>query len=83
MPHAMSRLQPVGQKKLTNICVVRYKRCGKKFEVAAYKNTVVAWRNKAQTDIDEVLQVHTIFSAFPLVQRGTIYDYVHVCCPRA
>ena len=58
----MSRLQPVGQKKLTNICVVRYKRTGKRFEVAAYRNTVLAWRNGNQTDLDEVLQAHTIFS---------------------
>ena len=57
----MSRFIPIGQKRLTNICVVRYKRAGKRFEVAAYKNTVIAWRNKVETDIDEVLQVHTIF----------------------
>ena len=58
----MSRLQPVGQKRLTNICIVRLKRHGKRFEVAAYRNTVIAWRNKVETDIDEVLQVHTIYS---------------------
>ena len=65
----MSRLQPVGQKRLTNICVVRYKRHGKRFEVACYKNTVIAWRNKVETDIDEVLQVHTIFAD---VDRGIL-----------
>jgi ribosome maturation protein SDO1 len=58
----MSRLQPVGQKRLTNICIVRLKRGGKRFEVAAYRNTVVAWRNGVEKDIDEVLQVHTIFA---------------------
>uniref|UniRef100_A0A7S2JFG7 SBDS family rRNA metabolism protein n=1 Tax=Haptolina brevifila TaxID=156173 RepID=A0A7S2JFG7_9EUKA len=58
----MSRLQPVGQKRLTNICIVRLKRNGKRFEVAAYRNTVVSWRNKVEKDIDEVLQVHTIYS---------------------
>ena len=57
----MSRFQPIGQKRLTNICVVRHKRCGKRFEVACYKNTVIAWRQGVETDIDEVLQVHTIF----------------------
>ena len=65
----MSRLQPVGQKRLTNICVVRYKKGGKRFEVACYKNTVIAWRNKVETDIDEVLQVHTIFAN---VDRGIL-----------
>ena len=64
----MSRLQPIGQKKLTNICVVRYKRCGKRFEVAAYRNTVHAWRNASEKDkvamllSDEVLQARTIFA---------------------
>ena len=64
----MSRLQPVGQKKLTNICVVRYKRCGKRFEVAAYRNTVHAWRNASEKDkaamllSDEVLQARTVFA---------------------
>ena len=64
----MSRLQPIGQKKLTNICVVRYKRCGKRFEVAAYRNTVHAWRNASENDkaamllSDEVLQARTIFA---------------------
>lgn len=52
----------MGQKRLTNVSVVRLKRAGKKFEVACYKNTVVAWRNKVEKDIDEVLQAHTIFT---------------------
>ena len=34
-----------GQKRLTNIAVVRYKKKGKRFEVACYKNKVVNWRN--------------------------------------
>ena len=46
----MSRFLPMGQKRLSNICVVRLKRSGKRFEVAAYKNTVVAWRNKARAN---------------------------------
>ena len=32
--------QPVGQVRLTNVAVVRYKRNGNRFEVAAYKNKV-------------------------------------------
>ena len=35
-----------GQKRLTNIAVVRLKTQGLRFEVACYRNTVVAWRNK-------------------------------------
>jgi len=37
---------PVGQKRLTNIAVVRHKSHGLKFEIACYKNTVLAWRNQ-------------------------------------
>lgn len=36
---------PAGQKRLTNIAVVRMKRHGKRFEVACYKNKVLNWRN--------------------------------------
>ena len=32
--------QPVGQKRLTNVAVVRYKTHGKRFEIACYKNKV-------------------------------------------
>ena len=35
-----------GQKRLTNIAVVKYKAHGLRFEVACYRNTVLAWRNK-------------------------------------
>ena len=34
-----------GQKRLTNVAVVRYKKKGKRFEVACYKNKVLNWRN--------------------------------------
>jgi hypothetical protein len=36
---------PAGQKRLTNIAVVRMKKHGKRFEIACYKNKVVNWRN--------------------------------------
>jgi hypothetical protein len=32
--------QPVGQVRLTNVAIVRLKRGGKRFEIAAYKNKV-------------------------------------------
>lgn len=34
-----------GQKRLTNVAVVRYKKFGKRFEIACYKNKVLNWRN--------------------------------------
>lgn len=46
---------------MTNVAIVRYKRNGKRFEIACYKNKVVNWRNKVETDIDEVLQIDRIF----------------------
>ncbi|KAH3888889.1 ribosome maturation protein SBDS-like [Dreissena polymorpha] len=54
--------QPTGQKRLTNVAIVRLKKGGKRFEIASYPNKVVSWRNKVETDIDEVLQTHTVFT---------------------
>jgi ribosome maturation protein SDO1 len=38
--------QPVGQVRLTNVVTVRLKKGGKRFEVAAYPNKVLSWRDK-------------------------------------
>ena len=57
------------QKRYTNVAVVRIKRAGKVFEVAAYKNKVVNWRNKVESDINEVLQVPSVFTN---VSRGVL-----------
>ena len=38
--------QPVGQKRLTNIAVVRLRKAGRRFEVACYKNKVLQWRSR-------------------------------------
>eukprot|EP00898_Chlorokybus_atmophyticus_P003340 jgi/Chlat1/4006/Chrsp26S04072 len=54
--------QPIGQKRLTNVAVVRLKKAGMRFEIAAYKNKVLSWRRRIEKDIDEVLQVHSVFS---------------------
>lgn len=35
---------PTNQIRLTNVCVVRMKKGGKRFEIACYKNKVVSWR---------------------------------------
>lgn len=53
---------PTNVKLLTNVAVVRMKRCGKRFEIACYKNKVVNWRNKTEKNIDEVLQTETVFT---------------------
>lgn len=64
----MSIFTPTNQIRLTNVAVVRMKRGGKRFEIACYKNKVVSWRNKTETDIDEVLQAVNVFTN---VSKGT------------
>lgn len=61
--------QPSNQIKLTNVSVIRYKRSGKRFELAAYKNKVLEWRAGTEKDIDEVLQIDSIFSN---VSKGAV-----------
>ncbi|XVE95595.1 hypothetical protein REPUB_Repub02eG0112300 [Reevesia pubescens] len=55
-------VQPIGQKRLTNVAVVRLKKHGLRFEIACYKNKVLSWRSQVEKDLDEVLQSHTVYS---------------------
>ena len=57
----MSLFQPVGQKRLTNVAVVRLKRGGSRFEVACYKNKCLEWRAGVEKDLDEVLQTTQVY----------------------
>lgn len=50
------------QQRHTNVAVVRMKKGGKKFEVAAYRNKVMSWRSGAETNLDEVLQIANVFA---------------------
>ncbi|KAL6211227.1 hypothetical protein ACLB2K_016454 [Fragaria x ananassa] len=54
--------QPIGQKRLTNVAVVRLKKRGNRFEIACYKNKVLSWRSGVEKDLDEVLQSKTVYS---------------------
>ncbi|MCO5583804.1 hypothetical protein L7F22_037718 [Adiantum nelumboides] len=60
----MSRtlVQPIGQKRLTNVAVVRLKSHGMRFEIACFKNKVLSWRSRVEKDTDEVLQSHTVYT---------------------
>jgi len=58
----MSLKQPVSQKRLTNITIVKYRSHGKRFEIACYRNKVRDWRDGKEHDINEVLQTTTIFA---------------------
>ncbi|RZC68782.1 hypothetical protein C5167_031909 [Papaver somniferum] len=46
-------INPAGQKKLTNIAIVRYTKRYRRFEVACFKNKVLSWRSGAEKDINE------------------------------
>lgn len=60
---AMSRQinQPSNQIKLTNVSLVRLKKGKKRFEIACYKNKVLEWRSGIETDLDNVLQIPSVF----------------------
>lgn len=60
----MSRtlVQPVGQKRLTNVAIVRLKKHGMRFEIACYKNKVLSWRSGVEKDLDEVLQSQIVYA---------------------
>lgn len=60
---------PTNQIRLTNVAVVRMKKGGKRFEIACYKNKVISWRKNIEKDIDEVLQIHSVFTN---VSKGAI-----------
>ena len=58
----MSKFTPVNQVRLTNVAYVRLTKNSKKFEIACYRNKVLNWRNKIETDLTEVLQTDNIFT---------------------
>ncbi len=53
--------QPANQIKLTNVSLVRYRKRKSRFELACYKNKLLEYRSGTETDLDNVLQVPTIF----------------------
>lgn len=69
MSSQIGGVTPLNQIRLTNVAYVRLKKGGNIFEVAAYRNKVVNWRNKIETDLDEVLQVQDVFTN---VARGLV-----------
>ena len=57
----MSIFQPSNQIRLTNVSIVRLRKGGKRFEIACYKNKVIEWRNGIEQDLENVLQVRSVF----------------------
>lgn len=72
----MSIFTPTNQIRLTNVAVVRMKRGGKRFEIACYKNKVVSWRNKTETDLDEVMQTVNVFTNVSKGQGAKMEDLI-------
>ena len=66
--------QPQASVKLTNVSVVRLKVGGKRFEVACYKNKVGEYRTNLEKDIDNVLQIHSVFINVSKGQLAPIED---------
>ncbi|KAK2814706.1 hypothetical protein FQN49_008097 [Arthroderma sp. PD_2] len=59
--------QPSNQIKFTNVSIVKLKKGKKRYELACYKNKLLEYRSGAETDLDNVLQIPTIFLS---VSRG-------------
>lgn len=55
---------PVNQVRLTNVAYVKLNRGGKRFELACYRNKVLNWRSKVETDISEVFLSTSSFLNF-------------------
>ncbi|SLM41411.1 upf0023 family protein [Lasallia pustulata] len=54
-------IQPSNQIRLTNVSLVRLKKGGKRFEIACYKNKTLEYRSGTETDLDNVLQIPSVF----------------------
>ncbi|KAL4892755.1 SBDS protein C-terminal domain-containing protein [Aspergillus ambiguus] len=62
--------QPSNQIKFTNVSIVRLKKGKKRFELACYKNKLLEYRSGAERDLDNVLQVPTIFLSVSKAQTA-------------
>ena len=77
----MSLVQPLGQKVLSNVSVIKLDRRGKHFEIAVVPNKVSSWRAGLEPDIDEVVQSHSIFSNVDqgmLAKRNDVFEALDV-----
>ena len=45
---------PTNQVRLTNVAYVRFMKGGHRYEIACYRNKVLNWRAKTETDIRQV-----------------------------
>ncbi|KZF24093.1 Shwachman-Bodian-diamond syndrome protein [Xylona heveae TC161] len=66
--------QPSNQIKLTNVSLVRMKKGKKRYEIACYKNKVLEWRSGVEKDLDNVLQIPTVFLSVSKGQAAPAQD---------
>ncbi|KAL8675516.1 MAG: hypothetical protein Q9168_000028 [Polycauliona sp. 1 TL-2023] len=66
--------QPSNQIRLTNVSLVRLKKGKKRFEIACYKNKVLEYRSGVETDLDNVLQIHSVFLSVSKGQTAPSQD---------
>lgn len=66
---------PSAQVKLTNVAYVKLQSHGHRFEIACYRNKVLSWKNKVETDIGEVLQIDKVYTN---VSRGILASTEHL-----
>ncbi|KAA8649694.1 hypothetical protein EYZ11_010305 [Aspergillus tanneri] len=66
--------QPSNQIKFTNVSIVRLKKGKKRFELACYKNKLLEYRSGAEKDLDNVLQVPTVFLSVSKAQTAPIAE---------
>ncbi|PGH36432.1 SBDS family rRNA metabolism protein [[Emmonsia] crescens] len=62
--------QPSNQIKFTNVSIVRLRKGKKRFELACYKNKLLEYRSGTETDLDNVLQVPTVFLSVSKAQTA-------------
>ncbi|KAL8860743.1 MAG: hypothetical protein Q9178_002773 [Gyalolechia marmorata] len=66
--------QPSNQIRLTNVSLVRLKKGKKRFEIACYKNKVLEYRSGVETDLDNVLQIPSVFLSVSKGQTAPSQD---------
>ncbi|KAI4124625.1 MAG: hypothetical protein LQ338_004704 [Usnochroma carphineum] len=66
--------QPSNQIRLTNVSLVRLKKGKKRFEIACYKNKVLEYRSGVETDLDNVLQIPSVFLSVSKGQTAPTED---------
>ncbi|KAL8872848.1 MAG: hypothetical protein Q9174_001592 [Haloplaca sp. 1 TL-2023] len=66
--------QPSNQIRLTNVSLVRLKKGKKRFEIACYKNKVMEYRSGVETDLDNVLQIPSVFLSVSKGQTAPTQD---------